>query len=110
VNLLDDHLVDVLLDAAASGENRVERDGVSRVHPAEFTLVGTMNPEEGDLRPQLRDRFALSVEVEGERDVADRVAIIEDDLGEGPEWRPIAIPTPTANGCSGRANCSGRSG
>ena len=83
VNLLDDHLVDVLLDAAASGVNRVERDGVSRSHPAEFTLVGTMNPEEGDLRPQLRDRFALSVEVEGERDVSDRVAIIDDDLREG---------------------------
>ena len=85
VNLLDDHLVDVLLDAAASGVNRVERDGVSRVHPAEFTLVGTMNPEEGDLRPQLRDRFALSVEVEGVRDIGDRVAIIDGDLGDGPE-------------------------
>ncbi|QLD85812.1 ATP-binding protein [Natronomonas halophila] len=82
VNLLDDHLVDVLLDAAASGENRVERDGVSVAHPAEFTLVGTMNPEEGDLRPQLRDRFALSVEVRGERDVEDRVAIIDDNLGD----------------------------
>jgi len=81
VNLLDDHLVDVLLDAAASGVNRVERDGVSRTHPAEFTLVGTMNPEEGDLRPQLRDRFALSVEVEGVRDIDDRIAIIDDDLG-----------------------------
>ena len=81
VNLLDDHLVDVLLDAAASGVNRVERDGVSRMHPAEFTLVGTMNPEEGDLRPQLRDRFALSVDVEGERDLDDRVAIIDHDLG-----------------------------
>jgi magnesium chelatase subunit D len=82
VNLLEDHLVDVLLDAAASGENRVERDGVSVAHPAEFTLVGTMNPEEGDLRPQLRDRFALSVEVRGERDIEDRVAIIDDDLGD----------------------------
>ena len=81
VNLLDDHLVDVLLDAAASGVNRVERDGVSRTHPAAFTLVGTMNPEEGDLRPQLRDRFALSVDVEGERDLDDRVAIIDYDLG-----------------------------
>ena len=80
VNLLDDHLVDVLLDAAASGENRVERDGVSVSHPAEFTLVGTMNPEEGDLRPQLRDRFALSVEIEGERDIEDRIAIIDSDL------------------------------
>ena len=84
VNLLDDHLVDVLLDAAASGRNRVERDGVSRTHPAEFTLVGTMNPEEGDLRPQLRDRFALSVEVTGERDPENRVAIIDDELGDDP--------------------------
>ena len=83
VNLLEDHLVDVLLDAAASGENRVERDGVSVSHPASFTLVGTMNPEEGDLRPQLRDRFALSVEVEGERDVEDRVAIIDGELADG---------------------------
>ncbi|CAI48638.1 ATP-dependent cobaltochelatase subunit ChlID [Natronomonas pharaonis DSM 2160] len=82
VNLLDDHLVDVLLDAAASGENRVERDGVSVTHPAAFTLVGTMNPEEGDLRPQLRDRFALSVEVAGETDIEDRVAIIDGALGK----------------------------
>ncbi len=65
VNLLDDHLVDVLLDAAAMGVNYVEREGVSFSHPAQFVLVGTMNPEEGDLRPQLLDRFALSVEVKG---------------------------------------------
>ncbi|MFT4904332.1 MAG: magnesium chelatase subunit D [Natronomonas sp.] len=84
VNLLDDHLVDVLLDAAASGVNRVERDGVSVAHPAEFTLIGTMNPEEGDLRPQLRDRFALSVDVRGERDIDDRVAVIDGDLHETP--------------------------
>lgn len=83
VNLLDDHLVDVLLDAAASGVNRVERDGVSLSHPAEFTLVGTMNPEEGDLRPQLRDRFALRVGVEGSDDLGERVAIIDRALGEG---------------------------
>ncbi|ELZ61881.1 MULTISPECIES: VWA domain-containing protein [unclassified Haloferax] len=83
VNLLDDHLVDLLLDAAASGVNRVERDGVSVEHPAEFTLVGTMNPEEGDLRPQLRDRFALQATVVGSRDIDDRVAIIDRALGDG---------------------------
>ncbi|MFK8213767.1 VWA domain-containing protein [Haloferax volcanii] len=83
VNLLDDHLVDLLLDAAASGVNRVERDGVSVKHPAEFTLVGTMNPEEGDLRPQLRDRFALQATVVGSRDIDDRVAIIDRALGDG---------------------------
>ena len=86
VNLLDDHLVDVLLDAAAGGVNRVERDGVTVSHPAEFTLVGTMNPEEGDLRPQLRDRFALQAEVTACDDIDDRVAIIDralDDEGTG---------------------------
>jgi magnesium chelatase subunit D len=77
VNLLDDHLVDVLLDAAASGVNRVERDGVSVEHPADFTLVGTMNPEEGDLRPQLRDRFALQATVTGCEDVERRVAVVD---------------------------------
>ncbi|MGB9954668.1 VWA domain-containing protein [Haloarcula marismortui] len=85
VNLLDDHLVDVLLDAAASGVNRVERDGVTVTHPAEFTLVGTMNPEEGDLRPQLRDRFALQTEVSACEALDDRVAIIDRALGEGDE-------------------------
>jgi len=65
VNLLDDHLVDVLLDAAAMGINFVEREGVSFNHPSQFVLIGTMNPEEGELRPQLLDRFALSVEVKG---------------------------------------------
>jgi magnesium chelatase subunit D len=81
VNLLDDHLVDVLLDAAASGVNRVERDGVSLTHPAEFTLVGTMNPEEGDLRPQLRDRFALQATVTGCAATDERVAIVDRALG-----------------------------
>ena len=75
VNLLDDHIVDVLLDAAAMGENIVEREGVSFRHPAEFILVGTMNPEEGDLRPQLLDRFGLVVDVEGVTEVDDRVEI-----------------------------------
>ena len=65
VNLLNDHLVDVLLDASAMGRNYVEREGISISHSAEFILVGTMNPEEGDLRPQLLDRFGLAVEVEG---------------------------------------------
>ena len=81
VNLLDDHLVDVLLDAAASGVNRVERDGVSVSHPARFTLVGTMNPEEGELRPQLRDRFALQATVTGCEDLDRRVSIIDRALG-----------------------------
>ncbi|ARS90205.1 ATP-binding protein [Natrarchaeobaculum aegyptiacum] len=75
VNLLDDHLVDVLLDAAAMGENVVEREGVSVRHPAEFMLVGTMNPEEGSLRPQLLDRFGLVVDVAGIDDVDQRVEI-----------------------------------
>lgn len=77
VNLLDDHLVDLLLDAAAMGVNTVEREGVSISHPARFILVGTMNPEEGELRPQLLDRFGLAVEVAGLTDVASRVAVIE---------------------------------
>lgn len=77
VNLLDDHLVDLLLDAAAMGVNTVEREGISVSHPARFILVGTMNPEEGELRPQLLDRFGLVVEIAGLREVADRVAIIE---------------------------------
>ncbi|WP_336337463.1 VWA domain-containing protein [Haloarcula brevis] len=85
VNLLDDHLVDVLLDAAASGVNRVERDGVTVTHPANFTLVGTMNPEEGDLRPQLRDRFALQTSVSACEALDDRVAIIDRALGDGDE-------------------------
>ncbi|ELY42214.1 VWA domain-containing protein [Natronorubrum tibetense] len=88
VNLLDDHLVDVILDSAASGVNTVERDGISVSHPAEFTLIGTMNPEEGDLRPQLRDRFALQATVEGCREVDDRVEIIDRALesnGSGTE-------------------------
>lgn len=81
VNLLDDHLVDVLLDAAASGINRIERDGMSVSHPARFTLVGTMNPEEGDLRPQLRDRFAIQATVTACEDVDQRVSIIDRAIG-----------------------------
>lgn len=77
VNLLDDHVVDVLLDSAALGMNIVEREGISFSHPARYILVGTMNPEEGDLRPQLLDRFALSVEIRGLQDPNDRIAIME---------------------------------
>jgi magnesium chelatase subunit I len=77
VNLLDDHIVDVLLDAAAMGQNTVEREGVSVSHPSRFILVGTMNPEEGDLRPQLLDRFGLCVDVAGIRDIKQRVEIVE---------------------------------
>ncbi|MGH2742007.1 MAG: ATP-binding protein, partial [Thermoleophilaceae bacterium] len=76
VNLLADHLVDLLLDAAALGVNYVERDGVSVRHAARFLLVGTMNPEEGELRPQLLDRFGLSVEVRGSRDPAERAEVV----------------------------------
>lgn len=77
VNLLDDHLVDVLLDAAAMGINYVEREGISFRHPARFVLVGTMNPEEGELRPQLLDRFALSVEVRGIKNPKARAEIVK---------------------------------
>ena len=77
VNLLDDHLVDVLLDAAAMGVNVVEREGMSVVHPSRFILVGTMNPEEGELRPQLLDRFGLCVEVQTPTDIEERLQVIE---------------------------------
>jgi len=76
VNLLHDHLVDVLLDAAAMGRVHVERDGISHSHDARFTLIGTMNPEEGELRPQLLDRFGLTVDVRASRDVDVRVEVI----------------------------------
>ena len=76
VNLLDDHIVDLLLDAAAMGVNYIEREGVSYSHPSRFILVGTMNPEEGDLRPQLLDRFGLMVDIKGEQDEKKRSEII----------------------------------
>ena len=77
VNLLDDHLVDVLLDSAASGWNTVEREGVSVRHPARFVLIGSGNPEEGELRPQLLDRFGMSVEVKTVRDADLRVKVVD---------------------------------
>jgi len=76
VNLLDDHVVDVLLDSVAMGVNTVEREGISYSHPARFAIVGTMNPEEGDLRPQLLDRFGMVADVIGENNTEDRVEVI----------------------------------
>lgn len=77
INLLDDHIVDVLLDSAAMGVNSIEREGISFSHPAKFVLVGTMNPEEGDLRPQLLDRFGLVVDVAGEKETIKRVEVVK---------------------------------
>jgi Mg-chelatase subunit ChlI len=95
VNLLDDHVVDLLLDSAAMGRNVVEREGISFSHPARFILVGTMNPEEGELRPQLLDRFALCVEIRGIVAHQARVEILErtvqfesDPEGFRAEWEP----------------------
>ncbi|NPA90279.1 MAG: magnesium chelatase [Chloroflexi bacterium] len=95
VNLLDDHVVDLLLDAAAMGVNIVEREGISFSHPAHFILVGTMNPEEGDLRPQLLDRFGLAVDIVGVHNPEARVEIIrrriafeQDPQGFYEQWRP----------------------
>jgi Mg-chelatase subunit ChlI len=95
VNLLDDHVVDLLLDSAAMGINVVEREGISFRHPARFILVGTMNPEEGDLRPQLLDRFAFAVDIQGIRDQQQRMQILERNLafeqdaqGFREEWEP----------------------
>jgi len=76
INLLEDHLVDLLLDVAASGENVVEREGMSVRHPAKFVLIGSGNPEEGELRPQLLDRFGLSVEVSTPTDIETRIEIM----------------------------------
>jgi magnesium chelatase subunit I len=77
VNLLEDHLVDLLIDVAASGENVVEREGLSVRHPARFVLVGSGNPEEGELRPQLLDRFGLAVEVRTPTDLATRIEVVK---------------------------------
>jgi magnesium chelatase subunit D len=114
VNLLPDHLVDVLLDVAASGVNRIEREGVSHAHASRFVLVGSMNPEEGDLRPQLLDRFGLAVDVRTPATVEERAAALRRRLAfdadpasvvaavEGQEtdvmsrlagWRPAEVPS-----------------
>ncbi len=76
INLLEDHLVDLLIDAAASGENRIEREGLSVVHPSRFVLVGSGNPEEGELRPQLLDRFGVAVEVRTPQDIDLRMEVV----------------------------------
>ncbi len=91
VNLLHDHLVDLLLDAAAMGRSTVERDGISVEHAARFVLVGTMNPEEGELRPQLLDRFGLTVEVAAPRDPAARVEVVRRRIAY--ETDPVAFAT-----------------
>ena len=120
VNLLDDHVVDLLLDSAAMGVNVVEREGISFSHPARFILVGTMNPEEGDLRPQLLDRFALCVDMHGIVDPRQRVAIVErrvayeqDPEGFYQEWQPkeeqlsLEIGQARATACRGDVTRSG---
>src|SRR6185503_3633153 len=96
VNLLDDHVVDLLLDSAAMGVNMVEREGISFSHPARFILVGTMNPEEGELRPQLLDRFALCVDIKSIKNARERIEILErhiayesDPQGFRSEWEPV---------------------
>jgi len=80
INLLDDHLVDVLLDSAASGWNTVEREGISIKHPAKFILIGSGNPEEGELRPQLLDRFGMHAEIRTIKDANSRVKIVEERM------------------------------
>jgi magnesium chelatase subunit D len=109
VNLLSDHLVDLLLDVAAMGVNHVEREGVSVRHPSRFILVGTMNPEEGELRPQLLDRFGVTVEISGNPDPAERVEVVRrrlryeaDPQGFVTEWsaadRELAVSVRAARG------------
>ena len=95
VNLLEDHLVDLLLDVAASGENVVEREGLSIRHPARFVLVGSGNPEEGELRPQLLDRFGLSTDVASPAQIEDRIEVVKrreaferDPEGFAESWKP----------------------
>lgn len=97
VNLLHDHLVDILLDAAAMGRVHVERDGISHSHEARFVLIGTMNPEEGELRPQLLDRFGLTVDVQASRDIDVRVQVIAGGWPTKPTRMRSshAMPTPT---------------
>jgi magnesium chelatase subunit D len=105
VNLLGDHLVDVLLDAAAMGRAHVEREGVSVTHAARFLLVGTMNPEEGELRPQLLDRFGFAVEVRASREPGERAEVVRRRLAFDDDPTPVSG---CRRWCSTRA-CCGRS-
>ena len=109
VNLLEDHLVDLLLDVAASGENVVEREGLSVRHPARFVLIGSGNPEEGELRPQLLDRFGLSVEVTTPTDLATRVEVVRrrDAFDRSPE--AVLARWADEGAALGRAVAQGRS-
>lgn len=95
VNLLEDHLVDLLIDVAASGENVIEREGLSVRHPARFVLVGSGNPEEGELRPQLLDRFGLSVEVKTPTQIEERVEVVR--RRDAFERNPVAFCAVWAN-------------
>lgn len=113
VNLLHDHLVDLLLDAAAMGASYVEREGVSVRHASKFLLVGTMNPEEGELRPQLLDRFGLTVEVAASREPDQRVEVVrrrlaydDDPAGFAARWADEEPPY--GRGSWGRGNCCRR--
>ena len=115
INLLPDHLVDVLLDVAASGVNRVEREGVSHAHASRFLLIGSMNPEEGDLRPQLLDRFGLAVEVRagadpasgrrpcaaGWRSTSDPAAVVAAVAAGGGDSGPAAVGGPAGRVAGG---------
>ena len=103
INLLPDHLVDVLLDAAASGINRVEREGVSHAHASRFLLIGSMNPEEGDLRPQLLDRFGLAVEVRSGDDPAERAAAVRRRLAFDEDPAPVVAAVGRRRGGAGPA-------
>ena len=104
VNLLHDHLVDLLLDAAAMGRSTVERDGVSVEHAARFVLVGTMNPEEGELRPQLLDRFGLTVEVAAPRDPALRVEVVRRRMAYDADPEAFAAAYAEPESCSPSAS------
>jgi Mg-chelatase subunit ChlI len=117
VNLLPDHLVDLILDAAAAGRNTVEREGVSVTHPARFMLIGTMNPEEGELRPQLLDRFGLCVEVAGITEVEARVEVMRrrmafeaDPAGFVEAWRQQEAALRAGRGCARDRGARGRAG